>query len=55
MTLTLTDDEISTIVAAHEAARRSVAPIRRVTLAHPAMTIDDAYACQRAWVDMQYG
>ncbi len=53
MTSTLTTSEIAAIAAAHEDARRSVTPIKRITLTHPDMTLDDAYACQKAWVDLQ--
>jgi 2-oxo-hept-3-ene-1,7-dioate hydratase len=53
VTLTLTIDEIADIAAAHEKARRTRVALRRVTLQHPQMNIDDAYACQKAWVDQQ--
>ena len=49
----LTDDEVADIAAKHERARQSVKPIRRITLDHPLMTIDDAYACQTAWISLQ--
>ena len=50
---TLTPEEIAAIVTEHERARTTATPIRRVTHAHPEMSIDDAYAIQRAWVDLQ--
>ena len=50
---TLSDEQVGAVAAAHDEARRRVRPIRRVTLAHPGMTLDDAYACQQAWVDLQ--
>jgi 2-oxo-hept-3-ene-1,7-dioate hydratase len=50
---TLSDDEVARIAARHEQARMTVTPMRRVTLDHPHMTLDDAYACQAAWVDVQ--
>jgi 2-oxo-hept-3-ene-1,7-dioate hydratase len=53
VTRTLTDAEVAKVAADHEHARRTVTPIKRVTSRHPDMTIDDAYACQRAWVDLQ--
>ena len=53
MAVTLAPDEIAAIAAEHERARLAATPIRRVTLAHPDMTIDDAYAVQQAWVDLQ--
>lgn len=51
--ITLTDSEIAAVAARHEHARRTVVPIKRITIDHPAMTIDDAYACQKVWVDQQ--
>jgi len=51
--LTLTSGQIDEIAAAHEQAKRTVTPIRRITLTHPGMTIDDAYACQQRWVELQ--
>jgi 2-oxo-hept-3-ene-1,7-dioate hydratase len=45
--------------AIQDAARRlddaedTRTPIRQLSLQHPAMTIDDAYAVQRAWVDIK--
>ena len=50
---TLSDDEVARIAARHEQARMTVTPMRRVTLDHPHMTLDDAYACQAAWVDVR--
>ena len=37
----------------HEVARRDVTSIDPITAAHPDLTIDDAYAVQQAWVDLQ--
>jgi 2-oxo-hept-3-ene-1,7-dioate hydratase len=50
---TLSDEEVVRIAARHERARATVTPIRRITLDHPDMTLDDAYACQAAWVALQ--
>jgi 2-oxo-hept-3-ene-1,7-dioate hydratase len=50
---TLTDDQISEIARAHERARLDGVQIRRVSYEHSDLTIDDAYAVQRAWVDLQ--
>jgi 2-oxo-hept-3-ene-1,7-dioate hydratase len=36
-------------------AERTRVPIRQLSLAHPEMTVDDAYAVQRAWVDRKVG
>jgi len=37
----------------HESARREVRSIDPITVAHPDLTIDDGYAVQQAWVDLQ--
>jgi 2-oxo-hept-3-ene-1,7-dioate hydratase len=37
----------------HEWARREVKSIDPVTVDHPELTIDDAYAVQQAWIDLQ--
>ena len=37
----------------HEWARRDVKPIDPITVEHPDLTIDDAYAVQQAWVELQ--
>jgi 2-oxo-hept-3-ene-1,7-dioate hydratase len=37
----------------HEWARTEVKSIDPVTVEHPELTIDDAYAIQQAWVDLQ--
>jgi 2-oxo-hept-3-ene-1,7-dioate hydratase len=37
----------------HEWARREVKSIDPITAEHPDLTIDDAYAVQQAWVDLQ--
>ncbi|MCU1359829.1 MAG: hpaH [Ilumatobacteraceae bacterium] len=49
----LTADQHHAVAARHEAARLQVRPIKRTTLDHPDMTIDDAYACQLQWVQLQ--
>lgn len=53
MAVTLTDAEVLAAAQAHEQARQRVQPIKRTSLAHPQMTIDDAYAIQQAWIDLQ--
>ena len=53
MATTLTTDQIAEIAAAHERARVTVTPIDPVTRAHPDLTLDDAYAVQAAWIDLQ--
>lgn len=51
--LQLTDEQRREIAIRHEWAREHVVAIKRATLDHPQMTLDDAYACQHAWVDLQ--
>jgi 2-oxo-hept-3-ene-1,7-dioate hydratase len=41
------------LAEAHERARVEVRSIDPVTVAHPDLDIDDAYAIQQAWVDLQ--
>jgi 2-oxo-hept-3-ene-1,7-dioate hydratase len=53
MAVTLTPDQIASIAADHEQARRTVTPIDPVTRRHADMTLDDAYAIQAAWIDLQ--
>jgi 2-oxo-hept-3-ene-1,7-dioate hydratase len=53
VTRTLTDAQNAEIAARHEEARLSRQPIRRITAEFPEMTLDDAYANQRAWIDLQ--
>jgi len=53
MGLTLDAGVIAGIASRHETARTTCTQIRRTTGTYPAMTLDDAYACQQAWVAMQ--
>jgi 2-oxo-hept-3-ene-1,7-dioate hydratase len=53
MAITLDPDQIAEIAARHERARTTRQMIKRITLEHPDMTLDDAYACQKAWTDLQ--
>jgi 2-oxo-hept-3-ene-1,7-dioate hydratase len=50
---TLTSDEHAAIALRHEHARINAAPIKRITIDHPGMTIDDSYACQLEWIRLQ--
>jgi 2-oxo-hept-3-ene-1,7-dioate hydratase len=50
---TLTDEEVAAEAARHEQARVSARQIDPVTVEHPDMTIEDAYAIQRAWFDLE--
>jgi 2-oxo-hept-3-ene-1,7-dioate hydratase len=49
----LTDAEIASLAEAHEQARVTAVPIDPPTRAHPGMTLDDAYAIQAAWLELQ--
>lgn len=53
MTLTLSTEQITEIAQAHELARRSAKPIDPVTRHHRDITLEDAYAIQAAWIDLQ--
>jgi 2-oxo-hept-3-ene-1,7-dioate hydratase len=53
MAVTLTEVQIAEIAADHERARRTATPIDPVTRRHPGITLDDAYAIQAAWIDLQ--
>ena len=49
----LTDAQVADCAARIHAAERARAQIRQLSLEFPAMTIDDAYAVQRAWVSIK--
>lgn len=53
MGLTLTADQIVEIAADHEAARVTAVPCDPVTRRFPDITLEDAYAIQAAWIDLQ--
>ena len=53
MSTTLTVDQIRSIAADHERARRTASPIDPVTRHHPDITLEDAYAIQAAWIELQ--
>ncbi len=53
MAVTLAPDQIASIAADHERARRTATPIDPVTRRYPDMTLDDAYAIQATWIDLQ--
>ncbi|MEO6653020.1 MAG: 2-oxo-hepta-3-ene-1,7-dioic acid hydratase [Ilumatobacteraceae bacterium] len=53
MPLTLDRNQIEALAAAHESARVTVRPIDPPTRAYPDLTLDDAYAIQAAWIDLQ--
>ena len=47
----LTPDQINAAVEQLEHAERSHQQVRALTLSHPGMDMDDAYAIQRGWVE----
>jgi 2-oxo-hept-3-ene-1,7-dioate hydratase len=51
----LDDRSIQEAAKRLEESERARTQIRQLSLQHPAMTIDDAYAVQRAWVDLKIG
>lgn len=53
MAVTLTAEEIARLAGEHEAARRSAVPCDPVTRRFPDITLEDAYAIQAAWIDLQ--
>lgn len=53
MSRTLTPAQVGELAAAHERARVTAVPIDPVTRAFPDVTLDDAYAIQAAWIDLQ--
>lgn len=53
MATTLSDERVVELARAHERARVTAVPIDPVTRHHPDMTLEDAYAIQAAWIDLQ--
>jgi 2-oxo-hept-3-ene-1,7-dioate hydratase len=53
MSRSLSDAEIADIAAAHEHARQTAVPIDPPSRLHSDMTLEDAYAIQAAWIDLQ--
>ena len=49
----ISDELALELAKQHEWARREVKPIDPITVEHPDLTIDDAYAVQQAWVELQ--
>ena len=50
---TLTDAQVAEIAQQHEQARLTVTSIAAPSLTYPDMNLEDAYANQQAWVDLQ--
>jgi 2-oxo-hept-3-ene-1,7-dioate hydratase len=53
MMAVLSAAEVAELAAAHERARVTVRPIDPPTRARPDLTLDDAYAVQAAWIELQ--
>jgi 2-oxo-hept-3-ene-1,7-dioate hydratase len=53
MAITLTSSQIGELAAEHESARVTACPIDPPSRSYPDLTLDDAYAIQAAWVDLQ--
>lgn len=53
MARTLTDEQVAELAERHERARVTVTPCDPVSRDHPGATLDDAYAVQAAWIDLQ--
>ena len=49
--MALTNDQITTLAARLDAAEKSRIQLGHVSLEHPDITIEDAYAIQKAWVE----
>ena len=49
----MTREEIQAAAAALDAADRTRAQMGLLSLAHPGMSMDDAYVVQAAWVDIE--
>jgi 2-oxo-hept-3-ene-1,7-dioate hydratase len=49
----LTEDEVAALARRHRTARQEVQAIGQPSLDRPDLTIDDAYAAQRAWIDLE--
>lgn len=50
---TLTSAQVSTAAASLDEAERTGAQVGQLSLAHPGMTLEDAYAVQQRWVRMK--
>jgi 2-oxo-hept-3-ene-1,7-dioate hydratase len=53
MTRTMSDATIGQIAASHEGALQTAVPIDPPSRSQPDMSLDDAYAIQRAWIELQ--
>ncbi len=53
MTRILSREQVETAAVRLNQADRTRTQIRPLSLDHPGMTIDDAYAVQRAWINIK--
>src|SRR3954447_13784652 len=53
--MALSKDEIRSAAERLDQAEKTRKQIRQLSLEHPAITIEDSYAIQKAWVDMKVG
>src|SRR5258705_7112129 len=51
--MALSQDDIRSAAERLDRAEKTRTQIRQLSLEHPAITIDDAYAIQKAWVDIK--
>jgi 2-oxo-hept-3-ene-1,7-dioate hydratase len=49
----LSSEQVADLARRHQSARQQARAIGQPTREHPDMTIDDAYAVQRAWMDLE--
>ena len=50
---TLDDAEVCLLARLHDEARKTADQIDPVSVQHPNMTIDDGYAIQSAWLEIE--
>ena len=53
--MSLTTDDIASAASRLHQAEKSRTQIRQLSQDHPAITIKDAYAIQKAWIDIKLG
>jgi 2-oxo-hept-3-ene-1,7-dioate hydratase len=53
--MALTSDEIASAASRLHQAEKTRTQIRQLSQDHPAITVDDAYAIQKAWIDIKLG
>src|ERR1700712_4004607 len=51
--MTLSNDQIRAAAERLDHAEKTRTQIRQISIEHPGITIDDAYAIQKAWVEMK--